>query len=199
MHMTDSSSRRDTDAVVQIRSFRPGDGARLVRLVREFCQHHRDCDPLEATSYVMPPNATVAELVDRAPEAYLAFQILFSGPDEPLQEAIARYADRPGMRWFLAEVNGVIEGFALARVHDMEPFMAFRRAGLLDSAYVTPALRRRGMIRVLNEAVLAWMREQGAETVRLDVLDRNELGRAAWVGVGYRPYYTVMIRDLSNP
>jgi GNAT superfamily N-acetyltransferase len=197
--MTDSSSTRGPTAAVQIRPFRPGDGARLVRLVRDFCQHHRDCDPLEATSFVMPPNTTVAGLVDMAPEAYLAFQVLFPGPDEPLQEAIARYADRPDTRWFLAEVNGVVEGFALAWVHDMEPFMAFRRAGHLDSAYVTPALRRQGVIRVLNEAVLAWMREQGAQTVRLDVLDRNEVGRASWVGVGYRPYYTVMVRDLSDP
>jgi len=194
--MTESSSRHDKDAAVQIRPFRPGDGARLVRLVRDFCQHHRDCEPLEATSYVMPPDTTVAELVDMVPEAYLAFQILFPGADEPLQEAIARYADRPDMRWFLAEVNGVIEGFALAGVHDMLPFMACRRAGHFDSAYVTPAVRRRGVARALNEAVLAWMREQGAETVRLDVLVCYREARAAWVGVGYRPYYTVMTRDL---
>lgn len=195
MHMTETSTRRDR-AAVQIRPFRPGDGARLVRLVRDFCQHHRDCDSLEATSYAMPPNTTVAELVDMVPEAYLAFQILFPGPDEPLQEAIARYADRPDMRWFLAEVNGVIEGFALAGVHDMPPFLAWRRAGHFDSAYVTPTTRRQGVARALNEAVLVWMREQGVERVRLDVLDCNQLGRAAWVGVGYRPYYTVMTRDL---
>ncbi len=195
MHMTDSSAR-DTDATVQIRSFRPGDGARLVPLVRDFCQHHRDCDPLEGTSYVLPPNTTVAELVDMVPEAYLAFQILSPGADEPLQEAIARYADLPDTRWFLAEVEGVIEGFALAWVHDMPPFLACRRSGHLDSAYVAPAMRQRGVARALNEAVLAWMREQGAEAVRLDVLDRNEVARAAWVRVGYRPYYTVMTRAL---
>jgi len=194
--MTDLSSRRNTSAAVQIRAFRPGDGARLVRLVRDFCQHHRDCEPLEATSYVMPPNTTVAELVEIVPEAYLAFQILFAGPDEVLQEAIARYADRPDMRWFLAEIDGIIEGFALAGVHDMPPFLARRRAGHFDSAYVTPTTRRQGVARALNEAVLAWMREQGAETVRLDVLDCNMEGRATWTHVGYRPYYTVMTRDL---
>jgi ribosomal protein S18 acetylase RimI-like enzyme len=194
--MNDSPSRRDTAVAVQIRPFRPGDGPRLVYLVRDFCQHHRDCEPLEAISYVMPPNTTVAELVDMVPEAYLAFQILSSGPDEPLQEAIARYADRPGMRWFLAEVDGVVEGFALAAVHDTEPFLAFRRAGHLDSAYVAPAMRRRGIVRALNEAVLAWMREQGTEVAHLDVLDRNKVGLAAWAGVGYRPHYTRMTRDL---
>ena len=194
---TTNPSGHDTRAGVLIRPYRPGDGARLIGLVRDFCQHHRDCDSLEATSFVWPPNATVAELVEMVPEGYLAFQILFSGTDEPLQEAIARYAELPDTRWFLAEVEGVIEGFALAWVRDEPPFMAHRRAGHFDSAYVTPTRRRRGIARALNEAVLAWMREQGAEVAHLDVLDRNPTARATWISVGYRPYYTRMTRELS--
>jgi GNAT superfamily N-acetyltransferase len=59
--------------------------------------------------------------------------------------------------------------------------------GEIDSLYVVPEERDRGISRALAEAAVGWLRDQGADTVRyLSCVDAHDDHRF-WRGLGFEP------------
>jgi GNAT superfamily N-acetyltransferase len=57
----------------------------------------------------------------------------------------------------------------------------------VDSGFVVEGLRHDGIGRAMLEVAEAWCRERGILQLRLTVDGTNELGQAAWQGLGFRP------------
>ncbi len=68
----------------------------------------------------------------------------------------------------------------------------------LVSMWVDPAVRRRGGAADLVEAVLAWSREVGVETVRLHVVDGNVSARRIYERYGFRLTGRAEVRDRDG-
>jgi GNAT superfamily N-acetyltransferase len=57
----------------------------------------------------------------------------------------------------------------------------------VDSGFVVEGLRHGGLGRAMLEYAEAWCRERGIRQLRTTVDGTNELGQAAWHGLGFRP------------
>jgi ribosomal protein S18 acetylase RimI-like enzyme len=72
------------------------------------------------------------------------------------------------------------DGLAVAR-------MIGTRVGELEFLYVRPAARRSGLAAELIRHASAWLREQGAEVLELDVLAGNQAARTTYDRLGFTP------------
>ena len=84
--------------------------------------------------------------------------------------------------------GGAVEGFAVATL--------VRAAGVaeLENIAVAAGARRQGVGRALCGAAVMWAREEGAQTVELEVWEGNGAAVALYEGVGFqavgwRPHY----------
>ena len=68
----------------------------------------------------------------------------------------------------------------------------------LMAMWVHPALRGSGAASALVEAVLAWAEEQGASSVRLDVIDGNDRARQLYERHGFEATGKIAIRPRDN-
>ena len=73
----------------------------------------------------------------------------------------------------VAEVNGTIVGFALARRKG-------RRLGYLSDLYVAPGVRQQGVARALVAEIVAVFRAEGLDVLDLEVQASNAVARAAY-------------------
>jgi GNAT superfamily N-acetyltransferase len=62
------------------------------------------------------------------------------------------------------------------------------KLGNIDNVYLKPEWRGRGIGARLVEAAEAWLREQGAAEIELNVIVANELGLRVWHALGYEPH-----------
>ncbi len=86
----------------------------------------------------------------------------------------------------VAVADGGIVGFVNGRT-DVEDGLLPGMAGQIDSLYVVPEQRRRGISRALAEAAVALLRERGAHTVRyLSCADAHDDHRF-WQDIGFEP------------
>ena len=70
------------------------------------------------------------------------------------------------------------------------------RFALISTVYVEPAARRRGVLRSLMDAAIAWSRERGLTELRLQNAIDNPLARAAWDALGFRVVEQIRFRPL---
>jgi GNAT superfamily N-acetyltransferase len=84
----------------------------------------------------------------------------------------------------VAVEGGEIVGFVNGRV-DTEDGLLPGQMGWIESLYVLPAWRGKGISRTLAEAAIAWLRERGAHTLRhqscVDATDDHEF----WQSLGF--------------
>jgi GNAT superfamily N-acetyltransferase len=87
----------------------------------------------------------------------------------------------------LVAVDGAeIVGFVNGRV-DVEDALLPGMSGQIDSLYVVPTLRGKGISRALAEAAVEWLRERGAHTIRyLSCADAIE-DHGFWQSLGFEP------------
>jgi hypothetical protein len=64
--------------------------------------------------------------------------------------------------------------------------------------YVRPRARRQGVTKALLRACADIAREQGAETVSLEVLLANDVGRAAWQHLGFKDVWVGMAQPIES-
>ena len=64
--------------------------------------------------------------------------------------------------------------------------------------YVRPRARRQGVTKALLRACADVAREQGAETVSLEVLLANDVGRAAWQHLGFKDVWVGMAQPIES-
>jgi ribosomal protein S18 acetylase RimI-like enzyme len=70
------------------------------------------------------------------------------------------------------------------------------RYALVSTVYVEPGSRRRGVLRSLVDAALAWSRERGLTEMRLQNAIDNPVAAAAWDALGFRVVEQVRFRSL---
>lgn len=70
------------------------------------------------------------------------------------------------------------------------------RFALISTVYVEPAARRRGVLRLLIDAAVAWSRERGLTEMRLQNAIDNPLARAAWDALGFQVVEQMRLRPL---
>jgi ribosomal protein S18 acetylase RimI-like enzyme len=78
---------------------------------------------------------------------------------------------------FIAELNRQVAGFMLCRLKRVPAYMGGVMVGELSDMWIIPEARRLGIGDKLSRQALAWLREQGAHSVEIQVLRDNE---ASW-------------------
>jgi GNAT superfamily N-acetyltransferase len=121
---------------------------------------------------------------------------------EPDSAAIVRemYRDwlsSPEPLAFLAEEDGRPVGYVIGFYDEPHFMWATGRVGHVDSFYVLPELRGRGVGRLLMDAAYAAMREAGAETVALEMVAGNDVARRFYEREGFTTTFVQMHRRLS--
>lgn len=98
----------------------------------------------------------------------------------------------PHTRIFVAELDSLLVGYALAVIVDVIPDMFIQEnTGFLADIYVDDAYRRQGVGRALVSSVSAWLNENGVRRYEWYVAEQNSAGKRFWESVGGR---RVMIR-----
>lgn len=134
--------------------------------------------------------AGVVEMERRIAEAphwteaeYAAMVAVDRGADDAIRRCLV-----------VAEAEGRLLGFAVGKVTGVGP-------GELESVAVDSAARRKGVGRVLCEAVIDWCRGQGAEEMELEVRGGSAGPIALYGGLGFvvvgrrKGYYREPIED----
>lgn len=70
------------------------------------------------------------------------------------------------------------------------------RFALISTAYVEPAVRRRGVLRMLLDAAVTWSQQRGLTEMRLQNAIDNPLALAAWDALGFRVVEQIRVRSL---
>ena len=115
------------------------------------------------------------------------------------------FAESPsGQSYFLARING--DGLALL-AHDGNVPVGYLVAGVrsgprgsvsgLESMFVTPACRRRGIGTALLEQFLVWHRASGLLSASLAVAPGNPAAIALYEKAGFRG--TTLVIELASP
>lgn len=119
------------------------------------------------------------------------------GPDaeEPARRHLSDCLGDPDAQLFVAERDGRLCGFCLARVMRRPAIFAETVRGEIDALYVRPEARRGGAGRALAEAALAWL-AGAARSVDVQVAVGNAEGGAFWRALGFSPSMDVLERRL---
>lgn len=111
----------------------------------------------------------------------------------------AAVADRTKARYWVAEADGRVVGMLMVTYEWSDWSNGW--VWWLQSVYVFPAYRRRGvMSRLINHARAEARAEGGVVRLRLYVHDTNDRGRATYRALGFQPTaYRVMEGSLEAP
>ena len=139
---------------------------------------------IEDSTVLGQPNATIQALhVEARPDIFVP--VAPSAVAEWLR-AMLRRAD---CRAWLAELDGVAAGYALALIHDRPatPFSGPRRWCEIDQLGVAEGMRGRGVARALIEAALAWARNRGVAEAQAQCWAFNTAAHEAFAHLGFVP------------
>jgi aminoglycoside 6'-N-acetyltransferase I len=109
-------------------------------------------------------------------------------PDAPSGEHLSGMADALARRHFvrLAHVDGAAVGFVEAsRRVDYVNGTSTSPVAFLEGLYVEPDFRRRGVARVLVEAVVVWAKEEGCRELASDSFLANTAAHAVHYALGF--------------
>ena len=98
---------------------------------------------------------------------------------------------------FLAEEEGRLVGYVVGFYDEPHFMWSTGRVGHIDSFYVLPELRGRGVGRLLMEAAYAEMRQAGATTVALEMVANNDVARRFYEREGSTTTFVQMHRRLG--
>jgi L-amino acid N-acyltransferase YncA len=116
-------------------------------------------------------SADVAEIVAIYAPAVLDSVISFEEALPTLEEMKGRLSARPTMPWLVADINGVVAGYAYASPHRQR---AAYRWSADCSVYISPAFHRQGIGRLLYEHLFAEMRDLGYLSMYAGIALPNE-------------------------
>ena len=73
-----------------------------------------------------------------------------------------------------------------------------KKSATITDAYVELEYRRQGILKVLEETVIKYLKAEGVETVDLAVRVNNEEGKATWSSLGYKMMMEVRIKSIKD-
>jgi GNAT superfamily N-acetyltransferase len=98
---------------------------------------------------------------------------------------------------FFAEEDGRPVGYVIGFYEEPHFMWSTARVGHVDSFYVLPEMRGRGVGRLLMDAAYQAMREAGADTVALEMVAGNDIARRFYEREGFTTTFVHMHRRLS--
>lgn len=104
----------------------------------------------------------------------------------------------PGQAFFVATRRDAVVGILRCRVARRTPLVADARQGVVTTAYVVPAERRRGVLRALVQAAERWCRRHRLSGMRLQCAVDNEGARRAWESMGFQPAELLYLRPTRR-
>ena len=116
---------------------------------------------------------------------------------EIVREMYREMLSRPQSFAFLAEESGRPVGFVLVFFEEPHFMWDTGRIGHVDSFYVLPEMRGRGVGRMLMDAAYAEMQHAGAATVALEMVADNEVARRFYERDGFTTTFVQMHRRLA--
>ncbi len=162
----DRANRARTDAV---RPAGPRDLDRVAALWTAITDHHRHLDPL----FRMRP-----------------------GGDAELAKLLRSFHRDPDSAIFVYDDQGDIPGMCMVRIERAPAILEEVERAEISDLGVLEGERRRGIARVLVEAVLVWLRAAGIERVEIQLARGNAEGQAFWHSQGFAPFMEVLHRRL---
>jgi L-amino acid N-acyltransferase YncA len=100
------------------------------------------------------------------------------------QEIVGRMSARPAMPWLVAEVDGVLAGYAYASPHRQR---AAYRWSADCSVYLAPAFHRQGIGRLLYDSLFSQMRALGYVAMFAGIALPNEASVGLHERMGFVP------------
>lgn len=100
---------------------------------------------------------------------------------------------------FLAEKHGRIVGLLRCADSVSSPLLYPDRYCYVSSVYVRPSERRRGVLRLLYDAAVAWCDERGLDEMRLHNAASSDTASQAWEALGFEVVELVRRRILHSP
>ncbi len=99
---------------------------------------------------------------------------------------------------FVAEVDGRIAGFLVAKVEYGGPIFLNPNFGYITDACVDEAFRRQGIGHHLFGAAKSWFRARGLTNIRVSVATENPVACSFWRDLGFRPFMERLWYDLDG-
>jgi len=114
-----------------------------------------------------------------------------------VREMYREWLSQPTSFAFLAEEDDRPVGFVVGFYDDPHFMWDTGPVGHIDSFYVLPEMRGRGVGRMLMDAAYAEMREAGATTVALEMVADNDVARKFYEREGFTTTFVQMHRRLG--
>ncbi|MFO0670159.1 MAG: GNAT family N-acetyltransferase [Polyangiaceae bacterium] len=118
------------------------------------------------------------------------------GVEDGYGKWLGKESTNPDAVVLVAEIDGVILGYAYGRYEGRNWNDLIDAHGKLHDVLVAPEGRRRGAGRLLVDAVCQKLRERGAKRVVLSTAVSNVAAQALFEGLGFRPTMIEMTRNL---
>ncbi len=96
----------------------------------------------------------------------------------------------------VAEDKGRVVGFACAHLCMRPPVFKVRPFGYIDDAYLIPAYRHKGIVKLFLLEYNRWFKKKKITFVELSVLMKNQIGRNAWKKHGFKDSIMRMRKKL---
>ncbi len=106
--------------------------------------------------------------------------------------------DNESFHLILAEKKGEILGYCLAAIESQPPIFTIERyAHILDLA-IRPHCRRQGIGTALFGEMKAWIRKQGVQHIRLQIIPSNPMSSSFWPDQGFREFNRTLYMNLDE-
>jgi len=162
----------DMSDAYTIRPAAPGDGPAVAALFMEMFDYHRHFDPVFSLS---------------------------RSAEQTYGQWFVQQLDEPTALALVAEVGGKIVAFCMTvirkrtRVHEDQ----YQTYGAIDDLSVTASQRGGGVGRALVDNSIQWLKLNGVRRVEIRVATSNAVSEAFWRSQDFRPYLTIMWREVS--
>ena len=87
---------------------------------------------------------------------------------------------------WIAEKDGKVVGFMLARLKMLPAFRGGMMVGELSDMFIDPGARRLGIGEQLSEQAINWLKEKGAHSIEIQVLAGNEPSWKLYEKMGFQ-------------
>ncbi len=92
---------------------------------------------------------------------------------------------------YVAEFEGKVVGFLLARIKRLPPYMGGMFVGELSDEWIEPEVRRLGVGAHMCHMALDWLKEQKVHSVEIQVLNGNEASWNMLSAMGFKQEFRV--------
>jgi len=101
-------------------------------------------------------------------------------------------------RVLVARYRNKLIGYIIAAIAPPNPFLRYKRTGIIEDFYVEPGFRGIGIGRMIFSQAVAWLTRKRVDYVTVLVNARNVLALKAWKSFGFGEVVKKMALNLSR-